>query len=69
MIELKERLNYVEQMLRESEENKRCGWIMKKKARWPIKQLIAREKRHWLKSCLKKVEALKIVECEVEVHY
>jgi hypothetical protein len=69
MIELKVRLNYVEQLLQEYEENQRCGWIMKKKARWPIKQLIAREQRHRLKACLKKVEALKIVECEVEVHY
>jgi hypothetical protein len=42
---------------------------MNKKARWPIKQLISREKRHRLKACLKKVEALKIAKCEVEVHY
>jgi hypothetical protein len=42
---------------------------MKKKARWPIRQFIAREHRHRLKSSLKKVEALKITECEVEVHY
>jgi hypothetical protein len=50
MIELKEQLNYVEQLLQEIEGNQRCGWIMKKKARWPIKQLIARRKRYRLKS-------------------
>ena len=42
---------------------------MKNKARWPIRQFIAREQRHRLKSSLKKVEALKITKCEVEVHY
>jgi hypothetical protein len=42
---------------------------MKNKARWPIRQFIAREKRHMSKTCSKKVEALNIVEFEVEVHY
>jgi DNA-binding transcriptional regulator GbsR (MarR family) len=52
MVEMKAQLNVLKELL-QKEEDQKCGWVMKKVVRWPIKQLVARRQRHMLKVWLK----------------
>ena len=50
MDQLKERLSLMVKLLQERiEENQRCGWKLRKRVKWPIVQLFARNLRQNLR--------------------
>jgi len=46
-------------------QNQKHGWVMKKTARWPVKQLIARRHKHKMKVLFREEEKIQITEMNV----
>jgi hypothetical protein len=65
IVEVREQLDVLTEQWKRDKEAHKCGWVMKKAARWPIQQLISRRQRHMLKVWIKEVDKLKADDREV----
>jgi hypothetical protein len=59
LVELKERLSIIMELLQESNEDQRQGWNVRKKVKWPIVHLFMKKLMHIMNVFLRTEEKLK----------